>query len=844
MGIDRNKYIDKYVDEGLENIAAVEALLFEAREGGSIDDDLATLLRALHTLKGSSRMLDFKRVESLSHALESVFVAVKEQRVSLSDSAMRLTLAALDTLKLGLGMARRRKDDAIDIRAFEKELAALAENEEFLIPVSPHSAADGLTAGMADGMADGMAAGMAAGFEGAAMPSAMPPDAEGEAPVAEGAERKPEYGPGAYQAGGLANGKTAAPAGMVDNLAGGDPGAGAEAAQTPSGETGGGEAGNPLVLSRRAAGRKREAPEVQGRPRQVAKREKQDSLKAESIRISLEKIDQIIKNTASLQSLEIAAKTIAMEMEAVNELAKQFSRSLKTARQADQSLGAEFQRLEQRIGKTASSLKNYSIDTGNHTKGVYESVISLRMLPIATILDAYPRYVFETAAELGKKVRLALEGNETEIDKNIIETLSDVFLHMVRNAIDHGIEPPAERLLRGKDETGLISIRCSRESGNMKILIADDGRGIDHEAIRKKIAGQGLLTQDGAASLSQEDLVNYIFQSGFSTSPAVSALSGRGVGMDAVRSSIEHLKGSIMVETKAGAGTAFTILVPLSIASLMGFPVTCGDMKFIIPANFVDTILLIKREDIITVVDRPGIKFETSIIKLYYLSQILKIKMPGEQGEPETLFVVVIHAYDDVIALAVDRISSMRSVILKSMPSFMEALPVFSGVVLSEDYEIVPALHMPALIRMAKQTKAVDMKRRHIEYERMRKSILVVDDSLPTREIEGEILQAEGYKVDTAADGSEALQSAKANHYDLICTDLNMPIMDGFLLTENIRKNDELSRIPIIVISSKANEADQKRAALLGANRYIIKNSFNNHNLLTAVRELIGEANA
>jgi CheY-like chemotaxis protein len=252
---------------------------------------------------------------------------------------------------------------------------------------------------------------------------------------------------------------------------------------------------------------------------------------------------------------------------------------------------------------------------------------------------------------------------------------------------------------------------------------------------------------------------------------------------------------------------------------------------------------LINREEVITVVDRPGIKFENRIIKLYYLNQILRIKNEAPQADKGTIFVVIIHAYDDMIALVIDSISSMRQVILKSLPSFMERMPVFSGVVLSEDYEMVPALHMPTVIKMAKRTKTIDMKKRHIEYEILRKSILVVDDSLPTREIEGEILRMEGYHVDTAADGTEALEAAKNAHYDLICTDLNMPLMDGFMLTENIRKNAELAEIPIIVISSKSGEEDQKRAAMLGANRYIIKNSFNNHNLLSAVRELIGEAN-
>ncbi|MDR2662504.1 MAG: response regulator, partial [Treponema sp.] len=482
-------------------------------------------------------------------------------------------------------------------------------------------------------------------------------------------------------------------------------------------------------------------------------------------------------------------------------------------------------------------------DVGNHTRGTYDSVISLRMLPLSTVLDAYPRYVFTIASELGKQVQIRIEGAENEIDKNLIESLSEVFLHMIRNSIDHGIESPGERKTLGKDETGLLVIRCVRESGNMKITITDDGRGIDTEGIRKKIVEKGMVSKETAASLNEEELINYIFQSGFSTAEKLSSVSGRGVGMDAVRNNIERMKGSITVESAPGAGTVFAISVPLSMASLMGFPVSSGTMKFIIPANFVDTILLVGREDIITVVDRPGIKYEGRIVKLYYLHQILKIPGAEKKQESESVFVVIVRAYEETIALAVSSISSMRQVILKNMPSFLENMAVFSGVVLSEDYEMVPALHIPTLIKMARRTKTIDMKKRHIDYERLRKSILVVDDSRPTRDIERDILQAEGYRVDTAADGSEALAAAKNTRYDLICTDLAMPNMDGFMLTENIRKNDNLKNIPIVIISSKTDEEDQKRAAMLGANRYIVKNSFNDHNLLSAIRELIGEAN-
>lgn len=757
MAIDKSKYISKFVDEGLENISVVETLLFEIREGGTVQDDLVTLMRALHTLKGSARMLEFKRIEALSHALESVFAALKEERISLNDQAVRLLLSGLDELKGGINKIKAGGEDAIELAAFQKELAALAANEDFTAIKSSSGAAS------------------------VATPSDQAPE---EVP-------KPQ-----------------------------------EAAPSPT------ENSRQTIASDTA-------PQQQG----GTKRSKQEEAKSESIRVSLDRINGIIKSMAALQSLEIAARNITRDIGEVNERARRFSRFAGNDLPYNSPLLHEFREMELEISKLCSLVKNHALDVGNHTRSAYDSVISLRMLPLSTVLDSYPRYVFTLAAELGKQVRINIEGAENEIDKNLIESLSEVFLHMIRNSIDHGIETPEERRAAGKNEVGSLVIRCLRESGNMKITITDDGRGINLEGIRKKIVEKGLVSKESAASLGEEELTNFIFQSGFSTAAQLSNVSGRGVGMDAVKTNIELMKGSITVQSTFGEGTVFTISVPLSMAALMGFPITSGEMKFIIPANFVDTILLVNNSEIITVVDRPGIKYEGRIIKLYYLHQILKIPLSDKKPEGDSVFVVIIHAYEETIALAVNGMSSMRSVILKTMPSFLESMEAFSGVVLSEDYEMVPAIHIPTLIKMARRTKTIDMKKRHVDYERMRKSILVVDDSRPTRDIERDILQAEGYRVDTATDGSEALAAAKNTRYDLICTDIAMPHMDGFILTENIRKNDTLKDIPIIVISSRTDENDQARAASLGANRYIVKNSFNDRNLLNAVRELIGEAN-
>jgi len=736
MAINKEKYINKFIEEGLENITLVETLVFDIKNGDSVEDDLATLLRALHTLKGTSRMLEFKRIEELSHSMESVFVALREQRVNLTEDAVKLVLVSIDILKNAFNTLKETKNDNVEIDEYVKNLLHLSSNEEFIIP------------------------------ENIKTPGKNTENVSTSEEINENTE-------------------------------------------------------NLFLIKENEDAKKRK------------------DIKTDSIRLSLEKIDGIIKSIATLQTLEISAKSLSQNSYEIVKIIKEFSKTIKEQKKYDIPLSSGFRKVERLCERLNSSLKNYSIDVGTNIRSAYDSVISLRTLPISTIFDSYPRYVYQMSEELGKKVQLTIEGKENEIDKNIIESLSDVFLHMIRNALDHGLETPLERIAAGKNEVGRLSIVCSRESGSMKIIISDDGRGIDIENIRKKAVSAGFVSESSASGLSKEDLTNFIFQSGFSTSRNVSSVSGRGVGMDVVRGRVEALKGSIIVESYHKKGTTFTIMVPLSIAALMGFPVVCSQIKFIIPANFVDNILLLNKDDILTIVDRPEIKYNDRIIRLYFLSQILQIKKENTDTS-DIIFVVIIRSYDDIAALAVDNIDSMRSVILKTMPVFMESMNVFSGIILNEDYEMVSVLHIPTVLKMAKRIKTIDIKKPDSEKQNTRKSILVVDDSLPIREIESEILMSEGYHVKTAEDGEQALKEAKLNNYDLICTDLNMPVMDGFNLIENLKNNDELSRIPIIVISSKDDKEDQKRAFELGASRYIIKNSFNNQNLLEVVNELIG----
>ncbi|MCL2608429.1 MAG: response regulator [Treponema sp.] len=731
MSIEREKYVPMYVQEGLEVLGLAENLLFDIRDGISLADDISGMLRVLHTLKGSSRMLGFACTEELCHGLEEVFVALREGRIGLGADAVNLVISALDLLKRTLGIIAESGDDGVDTGPHLKALLALVRNEEFSVPDSPSGRPEPT----------------------AALPETVP----------------------------------------------GEPG--------DSGE----------------------------------RKTRED--KAESIRVSVDKIDGIIRNIASLQSLEIRAKNLHTEGLGLGEALDEFFRQMKSEAGLRPELRKSLTDLRLAGERLQAGLKIHAVEVGSGIHDAYGSVISLRTVPLFTILDGFPRYVHDLSLQLGKRARLVVEGGNNEIDKNIIEMLSPILMHMLRNAVDHGIECPEKRLDLGKEEAGTVRIACSQESGAMRILVTDDGKGIDHLKVRERIVADGLADRETADGLSPQELYAFIFRGGFSTSGSENMVSGRGIGMDVVLRGIEQIKGSITVESSPGEGTTFTITVPLSVAALVGFPVRAGGMRFIIPAAFVETVLPVMPDHIVTIIDRPEIRHAGRLVKFHHLSQLLDLKSAAAPSADRPVLTLVVRSFDDVIALAVDDMSGMRQVILKPMPAFLETIPVFSGLVLDEDYRIVSVLHVPTLVKMAKRIKAIDIMRHSLELEKLRLSVLVVDDSPATREIEREILTSEGYLADTAGDGSEALRAARNRNYDLIITDLNMPVMDGFTLLENLKKNPEFAAIPVIVVSSLTDEDSRKRSLSLGAADYIMKKSFNNDNLLRAIRSLIGTDN-
>ncbi|MDR2906203.1 MAG: response regulator [Helicobacteraceae bacterium] len=760
MALNKEKYVAKFVAESRENITAAENGLMIVVSDPAAADELDRVLRYLHTLKGSARMLNLKRVESLAHKIESAFVSVRERRAKLSERATQLILLGIDALKDMLNALAEGAEESAEPSEIERELINFAEGAEFKVPKSEKEGKKT--------------------FDHAKSQSKKTSNNEKHSEKAEKTEKSAEKKP-----------------------------------------------------SRDQGYNQSRAEKKESKARSYVRKE------TDSVRVDVAKIDEIIKSLSTIQNRENEAQNLGKRL---NQIAAEFDllyEKLKLAA-VDERLLDDLVLFGRNIRKSAFESRCHSLNLAANLKTSYDGAIALRMLPLSTILDAYPRVVYDIATQLGKRVRLTIEGAENEIDKNTIEAMQDALLHIIRNTVDHGIESPAEREAAGKEPEGKIQVSCRREGGNMKISIKDDGRGIDYEGIRRKVVALELKTEEDAANLSEAELINFIFQSGFSTSSEVSQISGRGVGLDAARIGVERVKGAITTKSEIGRGSEFIVVAPLSIAALMGFGAHTDRHNFVIPANFVENIFILTPEKIVTIADCPYIEYQNKMIRLHYLHNVLKIRR--DKAANAVNFAVITRVYDDLFAIAIDDVKALSEHIVKPMPKIMERLALFNGAVVSEDYGFALVLNIPSLVKMARRAKSIDLKAKRVDQNSLLKRVLVADDSASTREIVKDILEGEGYAVDTANDGAQALAKIKERRYDLVCTDINMPNMDGFELTRNIRKSPALRDLAVIMISVKSSKEDMERARLIGVDRYIIKHSFQNRNLIRAARELIGDS--
>ena len=471
---------------------------------------------------------------------------------------------------------------------------------------------------------------------------------------------------------------------------------------------------------------------------------------------------------------------------------------------------------------------------------LYDVAARIRMLPLSTLFEPISLQVSELASTLNKQVVCRFVGGEVEIDRQLIDRLSESLTHLLRNAVDHGIGEIDERLALGKSTRGTITITTQQDGSGILLRIEDDGRGLNYEAISAKAVSKGLVPASMAGQLSEQECNELIFHPGFSTSKIVSELSGRGVGLDVVRKTVvTDLQGDLQVYSRPGVGTSFNLRLPVSLTMMRILQFEEQGHLFGLAAQYVVEVVECTPQGISDIAGRPAIILHNEFIPVVCVGSLLGIhERQSSFSTPGQRLIVVQNQYSKM-ALQVDKLLDERKMMIKPLPKHMQQQSLVSGMVQTPDNQLVSILHVPALMAIAQQSRQTSTPAPATSVAQDAWHVLVVDDSLNTREIEKNVLEAHGYQVTLAEDGLSGLQKAKLTQFDAVLTDVEMPFMDGFTFTKSLRGEKNYQHTPIIIVTSRAKEEDRRRGIQVGADAYIAKGDFEQDSLIKTLKMLL-----
>ena len=466
----------------------------------------------------------------------------------------------------------------------------------------------------------------------------------------------------------------------------------------------------------------------------------------------------------------------------------------------------------------------------------------LLMQPFSSLLEAFPAFVEQIATQQGKDIDLVIEGAATEIDRRVLEEIRDALIHLVRNSVDHGIEPAADRAARGKPARGRLTISVvGRAGGTVEIAVSDDGRGIDPAEVTASARRLGLITPD-APELRDHDALSLLFQSGFSTKSATTDLSGRGLGLAIVREKAERIGGSVTLESEPNRGSTFRIHVPLTLARFRGLFVATHQQTFVIPTPYVRRVVRLPEASLRRVKAQTVADLEGNAIAVLALGDAIGLSSPTPPAIDgrANVFLVLIESGHSLAALRVDDVPYEEEVVMKSVGPLLRGARQYIGATIGGGGRVVPVLNVGHLLAASVFGSAPQRSTGSAaKTERRQRTILVVEDSITSRSLLKGILQAAGYQVRTAVDGVDAITVLKFEAIDLVISDVQMPRMNGFELTEKIRRDQALSTLPVILITSLASREDREHGVDVGANAYIVKGNFDQSDLLESIRRLL-----
>ncbi|WP_224366192.1 hybrid sensor histidine kinase/response regulator [Hyalangium versicolor] len=816
----RDRLLKQFRDLVGVRLERINRAIVELESGGNVETGRKAL-RELHGLKGEARMMGFDSINVLVHEMEELVRSIETTQYALSHDSADALLKSADAVMVLSGLVA--SDDAPEVEKLVSWLRDRTKVEQIqlggsmpepvVLPPVPTAPP---------------------------VPTTQPPSGSVKTPAPTPPSPKPAQNPQSSWSRSSGS-NTRPPIPTSPPVPSGTASAPAMGGSAPSGAAG---TTRPPVPNPsppqppRPPGSTTSGSAPSGAPGPTSS--SRPEMRADSsVRIDVGSLDLLTSAVTNLSQVvrrrELAnARRLAL----ARDLA-QLAREAEDLGPAGSALAAKLSKAKDQAAALHREAKLLANEELRDLGQVVEEVHRIRMLPLSVLFEPYPRVVRDMARELGKEVDLVVDGEDTRADRAVVEALREPLLHLIRNALDHGLETRVDRVAAGKKPKGCLTLRASREGNRIVLRVEDDGLGLDTVMLRKVAVRKGFLDEMAAGALTEAQARELIFLSGFSSREEVTHISGRGVGLDAVRTAVQTLGGDVGVESAPGWGTIFEIRVPVSLTVAPLLFVKAGDETLALSAAHVTRALKLDLSSMTELAGRPALNADGRVLPFGHLSTLLGLAPERRPSEGE--LVLVVRSQGATAALAVERVLEERVQAILPLRGLLARFGHLTGATTLADGRLAMVLSAAYLTAGAHGSLSVRLPRaapRAVEVQRRR--ILVVDDSPLTRELISALLEAVGYDILVASDGGEALHLLSDSPVDLVVTDLEMPGLDGLELTRQLKAHETLNRLPVIILTTRGGEEDRKKGLAAGANGYITKGDLVRQDLVDVVKRLLG----
>ena len=764
---DMKEIMEDFLIEAFELIEQIDHDLVELEANPEDLELLNRIFRVAHTVKGSSSFLNFDVLTELTHHMEDVLNKARKGELKITPDIMDVVLESVDMMKGLLESIRDNGSDAaagIDIKNICASLTQISEGEApSVAPEAPAAA------------------------------PAPEPVKEPE-PAAPAEEAAPEVSDAELSK--LSDSEVEAEIERLLKVR--------KAEDKARRASKGIAPKSPEEIAPAASA----APAPAAKPAPSRERDADKKVPAASSSSAV----------AQEQTIRVEVKRLDHLMNLIGELVLGKNRLLKIYDDVEERYEGE--KFLEELNQVVSSLSLVTTD-------IQLAVMKTRMLPIAKVFNKFPRMIRDLSRELGKQIDLEISGEETELDKSIVEEIGDPLVHIIRNSCDHGIEDPETRKAMGKPEKGLVQLKAYNEGNHIVVEIVDDGKGLDADMLKAKSIEKGIITEREADAMSEKEAFGLIFKPGFSTAAKVTNVSGRGVGMDVVKTNIEKLNGIIDIESEVGKGTVMKLKIPLTLAIIQSLLVGTQEEFYAIPLASVLETVRVPIDDIYTIDGKNVLRLRDEVLSLVRLSDVFGVNKVFDGGDQT--YVVIIGVAEAKLGIIVDTLVGQEEIVIKSMGDYLQNIPGIAGATIRGDGRVTLIIDVGAMMEMAKDIKvniraemedSTKAKEKPSDYK-----VLIVDDSKMDRTIMQKSLEPIGVTIIEATNGVEALNIIKSGEhaFDAVLIDIEMPRMDGYTLAGEIRKYSKYRTLPLIAVTSRTSKTDRLRGVEVGMTEYITK---------------------